>query len=506
MYFSISSFMRGVETNLRYSKVFIKNQHDIYTYSFFLLGAALSVIVLAADLASSSTGYFTVNGLRFAFYLQCLYTTGFILHLYMRKKLNMHILTTTVIYLGAALRICYMLYTGPGTRTYDVYRDHWGHLDYIRHIATNLALPPVNECQAYHPPVHHVLSAAALVLGRLLFHNEFLQLKVVQALAALLNILSLVIIRKILAGAGCSPAAVLAGVSLIAFHPTHIYFASRINNDNALFLFYTLAFYAILQWLSRQSTFMTFKMAFFTSLAILTKFSGIMLLPLIAAAFFFVYLQNRSRYPLLIKQLTLFGITCVPLAASYSLRNYILFGQVPGYVPSFGKAFTPSIGNLLSIPAGNMLTSPFNNGGLVGGEFFLEFLLKSSLFGEWKYPGLEIPAFLLLFSTVLLSVILSLLILLNWRKVLSGFGFLFLLNLLVPLLLEVKFRTDFPVACSQDFRYIAPILISIACLLGKATTGTLPGCNKAAKNVMVVFLALFCIFSAGFVLLLANFG
>lgn len=415
------------------------------------------------------------------------------------------ILTTVVVVTGIMLRVCYMLFTSAGTRTYDVYRESWGHLDYIMHIAEYLSLPPVNDCQAYHPPLHHIISAAALSTGRLVTRDQFLQIKCIQALMALLNSLTLICFGKIMKEMGCSGAAVLAGVSVFAFHPANIYFASRINNDNTLMFFYTLTFFFLIRWLNNSTTGNLLLMTLFSSMAALTKLSGIMLLPLAGAAFAAAALRNRNRLKLYAKQFALFCFLYFPLSFSYQIRNFVLFGQDFGYVPSYGQGFTPTFYNLICLPVSGFLASPFNNGGIDGGEFFLEYLIKSSLFGEWKYPGLEKPALVLIILAFLIFIIPAVYVFRHKAAILGSNERIFLLNLAVPLALAAKFRTDLPVACSQDFRYVAPILITLAYFTGKAA-GEAYGLKKRTAAIFIAgIIGGFCMLSSIFVILLGNF-
>jgi len=487
-------------TNKRKNPLLIPVSQDLLPV---LPGLAIFAVSLTASLIFSGTGYFSATGLQLSFCALFISNVFTILYLYIKKKLAVNTLVTVIIFQGIALRICYMLFTDAGTRTYDVYRG-WGHLDYIRYIAKHLALPPVNKCQTYHPPVHHIISAIAFNTGKLFTRNEFLWLKLVQAAGTLLNAATLILFYKLLKKLNIAPAALAISVSVFAFHPTNIYFSARINNDNAMLFFYVTAFYFLFCWLNDNSIKNLVLLALFSSLAVLTKLSGIMLFPIIAVVFTINLLKNRMEYRKYIRQFTVFGLIYFPLSLSYQLRNYVLFGQSFGYVPSVGVGFTPNIHNLIGVPAGNMLENPFNNGGLHGGQFFLEFLLKSSLFGEWKYSDLEKPAILLLLLAVL-NLFPPLIYLISARKkIIGNREYIFILNLLIPFFLAVKFRTDYPIACSQDFRYIAPVLVSVAYFLGKAVA-CIPDRFKPVKVFTTASIMAFCALSSAFVLLLAGY-
>lgn len=87
----------------------------------------------------------------------------------------------------------------------------------------------------------------------------------------------------------------------------------------------------------------------------------------------------------------------------------------------------------------------------------------------------------------------------------KSFGYLFLLNMAVPIILEMKFRMDFPVACSQDFRYIAPVLISAGYILGKGVETSGTAGRKALKFTAFSTIAVFCVLSIAFVLSLGYY-
>lgn len=466
----------------------------------------LAITALTAGLYFLKPGYLNVERLQLSFAAVAAVAAAYLTYMLLMRKLDTHTAAVTVMAVGIALRFCYTLYTGAGTRTYDVYRHEWGHLDYIKYIAEHHWLPPVNSCQAYHPPVHHIISAVVLNTGKLFTLDEFFALKLVQLVMAVLNSLTLIFFYKTLRELKVSGTTAITAVSVFAFHPTNIYFASRINNDNTMLFFYAVAFYYLIKWLNKNTFKNIVMLALFLSLAILTKKSAVMLAFPAAAAFLATLARNRGRFKAYLKQFMAFGLVSIPLSVSHQLRNFILFGQSFGYVPSFGVGFIPSTYNLLYLPVDRLLKDPFNNGGIEGGEFFLEFLLKSSLFGEWRYPGLEDLATILILLSVANVVILLTYIFMLKKEDIGGYEFIFLINLAVPFILAAKFRTDFPVACSQDFRYIAPVLISAGYFLGKAVEKVMASSLVVIKCAVTLSIAAFCILSTVFVLSLGHFN
>ncbi|MCX7747722.1 MAG: glycosyltransferase family 39 protein [Clostridia bacterium] len=498
-------YFKNMKTGNKPFRRLLESLPSPYLYIFMM--SLIFALSLFTDLLLSGTYFFTVAGLQISFAIVFILSAVYLFYLSITKKLEIRTVTTVIIFLGIVLRICYSLFTGSGTRTHDVYRDEWGHIDYIKHIAKYWSLPPVNTCQAYHPPVHHILSAVVLYISNLFTANEFMQIKYVQLASTFLNSLTLVFIYKLLKQLKLSQAAILAGTAFFAFHPTNVFFSSKINNDNTMFFFYTAAFYFLFKWMDKKTTKNTVFLSLFTALAVLSKISAVMLLVPISVVFAVHFFRNLANYKSYMKQFSVFILIFIPLSMSYPLRNYLLFQQKLGYVPSLGKGFEPNLYNLFYLPVENLFIHPFNNGGLRGGAYFTEFLLKSSLFGEWAYPGLEILGVLLIILTLLLIAIFLIRLFGLRKEGIKPYGYIFLLNLLVPLILAVKFRTDFPVACSQDFRYVAPILISMAYFLGTlADKNTMYSRNMLLRNIALGALGIFNLLSIIFLLSLGYYN
>ncbi len=447
-----------------------------------------------------------VENVQLTFMIVSLFTVAFLIYAKLIKKLDLPLIIRAIIFSGICLRISYTIFTGPGTRTYDVYREKWGHLEYIKYIAQNFSLPPVNECQTYHPPLHHIISALAMNVSGHFTQNESIQIKLIQFVMVLLSSLTLVIFYGILKEMKCGNVVILTGVAFFAFHPNNIYFSSRINNDNTMLFFYTLAIYFLVKWVNNKSIKNIVLLSITSALAVLAKLSGIMLAPVIVYAFIMVSVKNRSSLKIFINQFAVFVLIYVPMSMSYQMRNYILFNQQLVYVPDLGQGFRPTFFNLLYIPVNEMVDNPFNKGGLVGGEFFMEFFLKSSLFGEWYYTGLEKVAVILIFLAAVLGLVVLICLLLVNKKGTGNFGGIFILNLIIPILLEMKLRTDLPIACSQDFRYAAPVLLSAAIFLGEAVRLLKNSRFKLLAYPVIGCIAAFCVTSAVFVLSLGYYN
>ena len=181
-----------------------------------------------------------------------------------------------------------------------------------------------------------------------------------------------------------------------------------------------------------------------------------------------------ERKKKLLRQTAAFVFITLPLSSLHLIRNFILFNQGPGFLPDTPLPQLPNtIYNFVNIPFYNLFKNPFINAPDIDnwsaiGLFYTEYVLKSSLFGEWLYPGLEGTAVLLIaFSLIGICLVVSYFFVIR----IEGIGkadALFFLNLIIPLLLHFYSRTKVSVFCVQDFRYRAPTLISAAYFHGQA--------------------------------------
>lgn len=421
-------------------------------------------------------------------------------------RLNIQTLTGLVIIFGIACRLVYTLNTPFVLRQHDL-GDAWGHLHYIGHIADTGSLPPSGANQAYHPPLHHAAAAAVVALARASGTDTMTGFRFVQMVMVWLSGIALVYLFRCLRLARCGDAATLAGVALFAFHPYNIYASSYINNDNTLMFFYVVGFYRLLLWAQTKTMADAALFALVAALGIITKKSAVMLLPVFAVAWTLCVACNPERLKQYARQGLAFAAVLLPLPLLLQVRSYSLFGQGFSYCPEPGIARYGRYGNtlheLFHVPFTRLFTHPFP-GEIVrdfeSNRFFMEYLFKSSLFGEWQFPDQKALAVALTVAALLLLLLIGGYLLLGWRDYLLPHGYLFLINLVVPVLLLISFRMAYPFACTQNFRYLLPTLVSAAFFTGKAVEYLSGRESKGPACAAWGVLAAFCLLSALFVL------
>jgi hypothetical protein len=478
-----------------------------FTGKIYILLAAF--IVIFFKIYTIINPQLSTQVIQWSFMVLVVLTIAGALLLWKTGKWRSEIFFIILIILGIALRICYFLYTGYGVRQHDL-NDVGGHVWYIQYIAQHWSLPPLGSYQLYHPPIHHIISAVLFVLGRLCGLDESFSWRLIQMGMVLLSSLALIFFYKILKQLNCGNTAKAIGVAAFAFHPAIIYPAAFLNNDHTLLFFYVMSFYFLIRWLKEHSLRNGLWLAIVTSLAILTKKTGFVLLPVILVAVFVTWFKDRSNYRTYLKQAGIFLMIVIPSAIIYPLRNYLLFHQKLNYttlVPF--DPLTSNLPTLFGFSLKNLLQSPFTlfppyDAGLPA-ESFLEYLFKSSLFGEWDFP---VPKMVLVLLMILALVnLINLLLLLasygfSRNKKTGGYQYIFWFNIIFISIVVLKARLDYPYFCTQNFRYLTPILISIFYLWGESVQRLADLKRTSWKFISVTLAAAFCIVATVFILMI----
>lgn len=420
-----------------------------------------------------------------------------------KGKFNEKTIAGLIMFSGAILRFFYMLYTAPYERQHDVTLT-WGHLNYIKYIAQNFTLPNTGQGQTYHPPLHHIICAIFYDTGKIMGLNDGAAVKLIQIGIMIMSCISLLYIYKIFKATKCNTIITLAGLAIFSFHPYNIYLSSFLNNDSTLMFFYILGFYYLLKWSNSNTIKNIIILSIFTTLAVITKKSAVMLIPIILMVFAVQLYKNMGNIKSYIKQFILFFCILIPLPAIVQLRSFVSFKQGFGYCLAPGlQKYENSIYNLFNFPVENLLKSPFTGDPFSEYErnrFFPEYVFKSSLFGEWRFPGHEFLGGLLVFAALGLLIVLAVYLLTMKKEDIFPYGYIFLLNLFIPIVLLFRFRLEFPYVCTQNFRYILPCLISAAYFIGCAANRIRSTRYIVIKYSVWGVVAAFCVLSGVFII------
>lgn len=418
--------------------------------------------------------------------------------------------------LALAARLCYILLITIRTNQHDT---SWfdnpgnnGHTGYILYLLENGKLPgkEVWNWQFYHPPLHHIVCALWLKLQTALGISFDTAAENLQVLTLFYSMVSLYASYRVLKLIGLRGIALLAPLSLLAFHPTFFLLSGSINNDCLSIMFCLLAVWATLAWAQKPTFPRILALALCIGCGMAAKLAVGLIAPAVAVLFLIRFFKTngwgRQGKGRLLLQFALFGMICIPLGIGWQMRNFLLYEMPPAYVPRLSDTADQFLGNFPTwtrfFDFGSL--SEFGvfpmRGGVNDAETFEHCiplaLQKTALFGEYSY-WIKNTAYsaigTLLFYVNALLIIGSLAgtvtcIVSFFRTKCgrsgedasaddaflaeNGLGHLpFLFFLLYGACLlgsYVQFCFAYPHFCSMDFRYIVPTLLIGAVFLGVA--------------------------------------
>lgn len=388
--------------------------------------------------------------------------------------------------LGLALiPLCAYLSATPWNHHVHDVTGGGGHLAYVVYIADHLALPPPGSGWTfYHPPLYYVAAAAVWRW------SQWLGLPGAESLQLLALLLWLVFLA---AGAGAlrlalprASGGLLLATAALALWPGGYLHGLAIGNDPPLYAAAGAATWFMLRWWRRGRRGDLLGMAACIALALLVKSNAVVLA---AAALALLGLRLLHRRPprLWVDAALAGAIIAAGAALNLGLRyhqylhhevaNWLIANapQLPPNlrVPVTLRAFLP-----LDVPT--FLTVPWLDSAndATGRANFWNYLLRSALSGEFQFDGTVLRWVAWLWGALLLWLLWLLLLPRNplrwsprglWRQ-----APWLVLGLLWPASLAVL-RIKTPYACSNDFRYVLPVLLPflVACCRAGALARTL---------------------------------
>lgn len=360
------------------------------------------------------------------------------------------------------------------TRSHDV-GGQTGHYGYVKYVADNAALPKPNTGWVfYHPPAYYLVGAAVFEV------SETFNIFPIESLQALAIVLWLIFLASSIAVfqllmPGSKGSFWIATTSLVLW-PSGIMRSVTLGNDIALYACLGVMTWLICKWWKTGRRALLVWASIFGALSLLIKSNGIVIVAVLGALLLirFLICGRRKRMKAFVDGLIFGLISFIGLASSFAVRIYFyLKGDLSSWlvsnagglgdslrVPVTIKAFIP-----LDIPT--FLTEPFMSSydDSTGRSNFWNYLLRSSLTGEFSYKG-EVQkiisygwgfALLVLFMWLVASA--ANLRHMTLRKTYRMLPIAVLLS--VWILSMVAFRILLPFSCSNDFRYITPILVPL---------------------------------------------
>jgi hypothetical protein len=440
----------------------------------------------------SYNGFRSLSLMHYAFALFFLCSTTLIL-----RKFKFKFIAISIILLGITMRFIVYTYTGPMQYSYDT----GGHLQYIQIIAEEKRIPKINEgWSVYHPPLYYIAGAAIKNISDS-YDPNFTD-RILQQFSLLLSFGCIIFgVALILNLLGNNRFAYLASIILVLW-PGFVLAAPRIGNDSLLY-FGTLLCMLFAQRYWRLHRSMDFLLASFgASVALAAKSTGFVILGILVI----IYILNALRF-LKIGSLRVLFASIFIIALSVSLSNYrtiveIFEGKTIGMVGNIdnlnrGMQVSNAAGNYMYFDLRDYLLEPYAStwDDKGGRQYFWNFALKTSLFGEfrvWNVPAGHVLATMLNFLVLLIFA-------------LALWGIIHIKIADIPALLFAVFslaaliylRSSHPFSCSNDFRYIFPAIFPIVYF---SVRGAQALQDSRLRNISYVFMLFFASLSFLFII------
>jgi Flp pilus assembly protein TadD len=205
--------------------------------------------------------------------------------------------------------------------------DSKGHLKYIAYIQQHWSLPsPTEGWEMYQPPLYYFIAAAILSFCKLSI-NDPGSVVVLRALAAFVGITQCVLVflsLRLLLPARTA----LVGLLLAAFLPMHLYLMHYVTNEVLTATLATLTVFLCLRLLKNETP--RAAQFVFVGLALgatmLTKATGILLLPIVIAAICARLSHTGAPFAILSRSLGLLIATCLAVCGWHYARIWLRFG------------------------------------------------------------------------------------------------------------------------------------------------------------------------------------
>lgn len=414
---------------------------------------------------------------------------GFVLH--RAGELSRKRLIFLFILASFAIRLGYILYTEGDCRQHDTWGDV-GHFAYADILFKKGILPETNDYQFYHPPLNALIQSVFMHIFEGLFSflakampllpfsrywalNSETYFIACQTLSLLYITVTTVYACKIIKALGIRGKAGLIAIIFLCFYPRLVQFSGQLNNDALCLMLSFIALYCAILYYKVPSFKNIVITGIFVGLAMMTKLNGATICFTIAVLFVLVFIKSiktKEWRPVLktVAQFAVFLSIAAPIGLWFQVYAAIRFDQGFGFVfsnlnPNLSTAHIPLFYRFFLPSAEVIFSSPFAN----AWEDYnlIDYMLKSSLFGEFSFwNGTAFAALAVFFNYVfsVLFVITFVLFIINRKKQnkkIFDLPVIVLLPLMLSLLVsQVIFYIKMPYGCTMDFRYVVPLILS----------------------------------------------
>ncbi len=363
------------------------------------------------------------------------------------------------------IQLLYQSHTPLTERTYDVL----GHLQHVEFIAYQGSLPPAVYChECFQPGLYYAVAAAVYSAARTT--RIFDPMLALQFLSLAWFWVFLVMSARIVSLWFPQQREVWLATVLLAFWPAGFLHSARVSNDIPLYAFFATCLYFVLSWWKTGNRRHLMVAAIVAGCGVLIKTTMMPLIVALAILILYRIFSERrvgGAWSSYLLPLLLMTAGIVVYLIQSSLRGDIappFRDNSPAmYVGNSWKQYL-----VLNAPA--YFKSPFvdSRQSGTGREYFWNYLLKSSMFGDfsaWFQKPVQ------RFLALVMSPLLLGLVVLFWIGVARNMRRSARQSMPLVVVIAVSIFSVFalrfynPYAGNNDFRYIYPALIPIVLLL-----------------------------------------
>lgn len=378
---------------------------------------------------------------------------------------------------------------------YDMFgHDVDGHVAYVHYIAENFTIPKSDDCwTCYHPPVYYGMSLPAWGLSQAAGVQGVDGLLLESLILSVLFLfIGFAFFKQFMRGGPLAMATVM-----LALWPVLILSAPRIGNDQLFYVLHALCLWGGAKYLNGGKGEHLLMAAIATALSVWTKSTGVVTVGTFTLFALIGYLGNCKRLAPSKSEVMswcVFGLTLLGIFIDKFVGESNLVGNAQSLHSGLQVGKAPS--NFLFFDLKGFLTEPYTSpwkDGL-GREFFLNYALKTSLFGEFKLLETVTGRWLASFTGFAFLGLVVYALRGFWKTKLNGIHWILFLQAAAFLLALAFLRYKIPFSCSNDFRYIVPSLLS---LIPFVALGVNPeGASLKWKVLGYILVASFVILSA----------
>ena len=372
----------------------------------------------------------------------------------------------------AMIMICSYWSITPWTvRAHDVWNGD-GHIDYVMRVADTLALPvPTDKWEFFQAPLYYIGGATVWRWA------QWLHLPAPETLQAYSLLLWLIFLAASSATLHMvlryRSGATFIGTTALALWPSGIIESIAINNDIGLYACAGVATYYMVRWWRNNQRRDLWLTAIFIALGLLTKTSAIALAGTLGLLMLLKLLRKRrwrlvGQWPRYLIATTFivmgFGLSVGEKLYYYSqgmIRDWIM-GNGASSLGDWLKV-PAKLGNFIPLDIATFLSYPWAEltNDASGRANFWNLLLRSSLTGEFSFAGNLQEHIAYMWGIILL--ILFVVLLFRWRSLFESDRVWRNAPLLLVSVLWIgsliSLRVHEPYACSNDFRYVLPVIV-----------------------------------------------